>query len=126
MLPRLKDVEGPKGTNRLPTIIEGVQYPGETIFVPGNWWHGVLNLDLTIAITQNFANDGNFDKVWFRTRKGRKKLSVRFLAKLKAKYPKMYQRAVQMNQRDNFVMWDKRPKYADKFAKKKKPAAEGN
>ena len=94
MLPRLKEVEGPKGTNRLPTIIEGVQYPGETIFVPGNWWHGVLNLDLTIAITQNFANDGNFDKVWFRTRKGRKKLSVRFLAKLKARYPKMYQRAV--------------------------------
>ena len=97
VLPRLKEAEGPNGTNRLPEIIEGVQYPGETIFVPGNWWHGVQNLDLTIAITQNFANEGNFDKVWFRTRKGRKKLSVRFLAKLKVHHPQLYARAIKMN-----------------------------
>ena len=119
VLPRLKAAEGPQGTNRLPEIIEGVQYPGETIFVPGNWWHGVQNLDLTIAVTQNFCNEGNFDKVWIRTRKGRKKLSVRFLAKLKQHYPAYYQRAIEMNRRDNFVMWDKREKYKHKFAPKK-------
>lgn len=83
ILPRLKATEGPLGTNRLPVIIEGIQYPGETIFVPSNWWHGVQNLDTTIAITQNFCNVGNFERVWLRTRKGRKKLSVRFLEKLK-------------------------------------------
>ena len=120
ILPRLKETEGPSGSNKLPVIIEGVQYPGETIFVPGNWWHGVLNLDLTIAITQNFANEGNFDKVWFRTRKGRKKLSVRFLNKLKEHYPDLYQRAIESNRQDKFLMWDKRKKYAAYFAKKRK------
>ena len=63
-------------------MIEGIQYPGDTIFVPGNWWHAVLNLDNTIAVTENFCNYGNFDRVWLETRKGRKKLSVKWLALL--------------------------------------------
>jgi histone arginine demethylase JMJD6 len=70
------------------------------MFVPSGWWHGVLNLDMTLAITQNFCNYGNFDKVWKSLRKGRKRLSVNFLRNLKEPYPQLYQKAIAMNEAD--------------------------
>jgi hypothetical protein len=39
------------------------QKAGEVIYVPSGWWHAVLNLDLTIAVTQ--VGDGvSFLAVW--------------------------------------------------------------
>lgn len=43
--------------------LEGVCREGEIMFVPHGWWHLVLNLDESIAITQNFVCTGNMKGV---------------------------------------------------------------
>lgn len=91
-------------------MIECIQYPGETIFVPGGWWHAVLNLDDTMAVTQNFCNSSNFDRVWRSMRVGRKKLSEYFLRRLRDKNPMFYRQALQLNKQDKFIFYSQRQK----------------
>ncbi|KAI9916576.1 hypothetical protein PsorP6_018057 [Peronosclerospora sorghi] len=42
---------------------EGICRTGETMFVPHGWWHAVLNLEESIAITQNFVSACNLKSV---------------------------------------------------------------
>eukprot|EP01033_Poteriospumella_lacustris_P009713 gene9713-6951_t len=107
-------------------MYEFIQYPGETVFVPGGWWHGVINLDDTIAITQNYCSSANFDRVWKSTRSGRKKMAVSWLKRLRIHRPDLASRADALNQQDNFEMYHRdpnKPKKSKKDKKRKKEAS---
>ena len=71
----------------LPPPIDVIQHPGEIMFVPDGWWHAVLNLDHTMAVTQNFSTTARFDAVWRITRRARPKMSIKWLAKLRSVRP---------------------------------------
>jgi len=91
VLPRCKDKhwKGPK-------LTEVLQKPGETIFVPAGWWHAVLNLDITVAVTQNFAEPRNFPRVWDAVAAGRGDLISIFYDRLREKYPDLADEADSM------------------------------
>ena len=78
-------------------MIEFIQYPGDTVFIPGGWWHAVLNLDNTIAITENVCNFANFDRVWYNMRKVEKRLAYEWLGLIRDKHKDLYTRALKIN-----------------------------
>ena len=97
-----------KASENIKEFMTCIQKPGETVFVPGGWWHAVLNLDDTMAVTQNFVNNNNLDRVWRSIRKDNGKISRQFLNSMKEKQPSVYKRLLELNQADQFVMLDNR------------------
>ncbi len=89
---------------KLTCCYEFTQMTGDTVFIPNGWWHAVLNLTHTVAVTQNFCSAANFDNVWLKTRTGRRKMAAKWLVQLEENYPHLAKRALELNRRDKFVM----------------------
>ena len=45
------------------TPLECTVRAGEVLFVPRGWWHAVLNLEESMAVTQNYVCAANLDNV---------------------------------------------------------------
>ena len=71
--------------------------PGEVVYVPGGWWHVVLNLDLSIAVTQNLVTPVTFHRVLPKAMRGRPKLAKRWLDTLRKYRPEIAREGEQID-----------------------------
>ena len=44
--------------------VELLQRPGEVIAFPAGWWHAVVNLDATLAVTESFGRPCDLPAIW--------------------------------------------------------------
>lgn len=72
--------------------MECVLQPGEMIFVPSGWWHTVLNMDDTLAVTQNFADKFNIDNIYDYVKTQKPELFVQLDQQLKLKLPDLHKK----------------------------------
>ena len=86
-------------------IYEGIQKSGDIIFVPGGWWHGVLNLEHTVAVTQNYCGPDNFDHVWTRMNRDRPGLCLRWERNLRKYAPPLWKRIKKHLKTNNETMF---------------------
>jgi hypothetical protein len=68
--------------------VEVLQVPGETVFVPNGWPHLVLNLELTVAVTHNYASEfGPFERMWRQVQQDEPVFANKWLAGMKERRP---------------------------------------
>jgi len=113
------DKEAVEKWKKFTCCYEFTQMTGDTVFIPSGWWHAVLNLTDTVAVTQNFCSFANFEKVWLKARSDRKKMAVKWLESLTKEYPDLAKRARELNERDAFVL-----KYEDAVLSQKQKLSE--
>uniref|UniRef100_A0A6B2LAT9 JmjC domain-containing protein n=1 Tax=Arcella intermedia TaxID=1963864 RepID=A0A6B2LAT9_9EUKA len=68
-------------------MVEFIQNPGDTVFVPPGWWHAVINIEFSMAITQNVLIPESLPFVWAQLRKDWPK----FVQYIESNYPEKLQ-----------------------------------
>ncbi|KAK9819897.1 hypothetical protein WJX72_003757 [[Myrmecia] bisecta] len=115
--------------------IECVVRSGELLFVPRGWWHMALNLEESVAVTQNYVSSINLPHVLEFLRCGRedlvsgcdmadrRSLHDRFLAKLQEKRPEVVE-AMQREEEKRRQQAQEHSRLVDLFSQtSKKPAS---
>ncbi|CAM9319956.1 unnamed protein product, partial [Ascophyllum nodosum] len=77
-----------------------VQHPGETIFVPSFWVHAVLNIDDTVAVTQNFVTSHTFVDSWQMTWAFSQEFAQKWLQQLVVHHEDLALLALRLNERN--------------------------
>jgi histone arginine demethylase JMJD6 len=81
----------PKIMPKHPNAVEVLQYPGETVYVPAGWPHLVLNLEDTVAITQNYATEyPNVHQLVDSVQKSEPELFQEWFPKIKERRPDLF------------------------------------
>lgn len=60
---------------KMPEAQIGITFPGECMYVPSGWWHAVINLDDSVALTQNFVSEVKLGSVLHFLKNRRKQTS---------------------------------------------------
>ena len=82
MLPRIRSDEW-----RGPQPIEILQEAGETVYVPNNYWHIVLNLGPAVAVTQNIGALHDYKSIEDVVRRKRPDIYDEWLARVRQRWP---------------------------------------
>ena len=71
--------------------VEFVQYPSECVYIPAGWYHIVINLDFSIAITHNFCTLQQFELCYRHCKWSRPKLALKLKNNIKSNSPQVQQ-----------------------------------
>jgi len=103
--PTISNYSGPQGKP-----IECILEAGEMIYVPTGWWHMVLNLSESIAVTQNVMNSQNFKVVYEDVKKDDRKMKHKLKKRLKKRNREIYDKFLSHSSRRHKKKAEKEPK----------------
>ena len=83
-------------------VYECIQKPGELLFIPYCYWHSVLNLEFSIAITQNYVDQVNLPSVLRFLKNREPSLFEKFHSEMTKNYPHLFPNAMNLIEKDDF------------------------